>query len=446
MSEIPSVKVLEAISPANSGTGENELRYNNLARSVGEYALTNHERTREVWGAELGSLEELSKAKQLASEYLLKTADKLVASHGRNRDLWADRFTQATIELYGQPEVAEVTQLLSAERTSITQLVGKEDISQPHLKFLLNIYGSILPDKPEVLSGGAEIEQEKSAIRQYGEVLLEKYQPLFGLVDSSEQAEFSPTDLRSLFEVAIDWLKEEDDADWGEWAVVDSDGTSLSVNTANRKIKIASRREAASAQDTRGLIAHELLVHALRGKNGYKTGNKKLATGLAGYLDAEEGLGILAEEAVNGKLPEKAYDRYVDIALALGTIDGVQRTRKEVFQISFARQLVREQVKGTFKEAGLMFLERKVWGHVDRIYRGGPGDSLGSKQAVFTKDIAYYRGYKQMARYITKQMAIGKSAPEIFNYLSQAKFDPENPQHIKYLAETEGLNPVIPTN
>lgn len=433
MPEIPSVKVLEAIKPANSGTGEEVLAYQGLASAVEKYRPTNSARSSEFWDSEQGSLEELSKAKQLASEYLLRTADKVVSSHEGNRDLWAGRFTQATVELYGEPEAAEAAQLISAEYTTLSRLQGKEGVSQQHVDFLLNTYGPMIAEQTEATSAEAGVEQEKKAIHEYGEAILDKYQPLFDFIDNSDKTEFSATDLQGLFNAALEWLKENDDRDWSEWTVVDTEGTSLSVDATNRKIKIASRRETATAQDARGLIAHELLVHALRGKNGYKTGDKKLATGLAGYLDAEEGLGILAEEAVNGELPEKAYDRYVDIALALGSIDGVQRTRKEVFQISLARQLVRAQVKGTFNEDDALSLERRVWGHVDRIYRGGRGDNLGSKQAIFTKDIAYYVGYKQMAEFISGQIASGKAATEVFQYLSQAKFDPNNKQHIERL-------------
>ena len=36
-----------------------------------------------------------------------------------------------------------------------------------------------------------------------------------------------------------------------------------------------------------------------------------------------------------------------------------------------------------------------------------------------------------MAEYITNQLANDKSATEIFNYLSQAKFDPNNSQHVE---------------
>lgn len=435
MTEIPSIKVIEAIKPANSGTGEEMLAYKGLAQAVEKYRPTNPARSNEFWDSEDGSLEELSKAKQLASEYFLRTADKVVGSHDGNRDLWADRFTQAAVELYGEPEKDEATRLVRSEYDFLAQLREQEGISQQHVNYLLDTYKPMLAENTDVETDDSAVEKEKEAIHEYGEAMLAKYKPLFDLVDEAGKAEFTASDLQKIFGTALEWLKENDDTDWGEWAVVDTDGTSLSVDASNRKIKIASRRESATAQDTRGLIAHEILVHALRGKNGYKTGDKKLATGLAGFLDAEEGLGILAEEAVNGELPEKAYDRYVDIALALGSVDGVQRTRKEVFDISFARQLIRGQIKDTLIEDDIPSLERRVWGHVDRIYRGGRGDNLGTRQAIFTKDIAYYVGYKQMAEYISGQFASGKSANAVFEYLSQAKFDPNNQQHVERLSK-----------
>jgi hypothetical protein len=383
--EVPSVKVLEAIRPVNSGTGEEMLAYNGLAQAVEKYRPTNPARAARFWNSKDDSLEELSNARQLASEYILRTADKVVNSHEGNRDLWADRFTEASVELYGEPEKEESTRLLRSEYDFLSKLQGQKGVSQQHVSFLLDAYKPMLVYEALNTTDERAVEQEKEAIQEYGEAIFAKYKPLFDLVDESKKNEFTATDLRILFDTALKWLEENDDADWAEWSVVDTDGISLSVEASSRKIKIASRRESATAKDARGLIAHELLVHALRGKNGYKTGDRKLATGLAGYLDAEEGLAILAEEAVNGELPEKAYDRYVDIALALGSVDGIQRTRKEVFDISFARQLVRAQVKGALKEDDIPSLERRVWGHVDRIYRGGPGDSLGNRQAIFTK-------------------------------------------------------------
>jgi len=439
MSKVPYVKVLAAINPSNSGTGEEVLVYKGLSAAVQEYARTNPERVAKYRDSVVGSPEKVSAAKQLASEYFLRIADNLVHSHGEDRDIWADRFTKASIELYGEPDPKEATRLLWSEYKSLDRLQDREGISEQHLTFLRSVYAPMFANKTDAVADESSVKTEREAIHVYGEVVRARYKPLFDLIDTSGRSEFSVKDLQQLFALALEWLKDNDDPDWSEWVVVESDRTTFSVDAANYKIKIASRREAATPQDARALIAHELLVHALRGKNGYKTGDKKLATGLEGYLEAEEGLGILTEEAINGELPGKAYDRYVDIALALGSVDGVQRSRKQLFQISFARQLIRAQVKGILNEDGLPSLRRKVWGHVDRIYRGGPGDDLGTRQAIFTKDVAYYIGYKRMAAYITEQFGMGKTADEVFVYLSQAKFDPTNLEHVERLTQVKSL-------
>src|SRR5574337_811773 len=438
MSEIPSVKVLEAIKPANAGKGDETLAYDGLAAAIEKYRTTNKQRYNAVWEAVPGSLEELSKAKQLASEYLLRTSAKVVNSHESNRDLWSDRFTQAATELYGEPEQTEAARLLSQEISYLTDLQGDCSVSQQHVQMLIETYNPIVEASPRfsnIENTELDVSREKLAILKYGEAIKQQYQPLFDLIISANKPEFTSQDLQELFTKALNWLKQNDDQDWSDWEANFSDSTHLSVDASNRKIKIGTRRETASPADARALLAHELLVHALRAKNGYKTDDKKLATGLPVYLSAEEGLGIIAEEAVNGILPDKTYDRYIDIALALGTLDNVQRTRQELFQISYARQLVRSQHRGDSEEK-IASLAPRVWGHIDRIYRGGCGDNLGTRQAIFTKDIAYYIGYKKMAGYITDQMANGKSAKVVFAYLSQAKFDPLNPQHIKRLSKT----------
>lgn len=434
MSEIPIVMVLDAIKPANSGSGEERLVYKGLSEAVDKYRPTNSERAAEVWASEAGSLEELSSARELAGEYLLRTADKTVNSRAYNSDLWADRFTGATTELYGEPDRAEAIKLLTIDYRDLLDMGGDDIFSQPHVNFLLATFQPIIGESSNNTdSYAAEMEREKAAIHEYGKAIIDKYKPLLDLVSQSGKTKFNPKDLHELFSEALDWLKEHDDPTWRDWEIIDFDGTSVTTVAEDRQIKIPSEREDATIQDARALIAHELLVHAMRAKNGYKTDDVKLATGLPGSLDVEEGLGVLSEEAVNGTLVDKLYDGYLDIALALGTIDGIQRNRQEIFQISFAEQLLWEQKKGTYNQADIPSIELKVWGRVDRIYRGGRGDSLGTRQAIFTKDIAYYVGYKQMAAYISEQLLQGVPAAEIFHYLSQAKIDPNNHQHAERL-------------
>ena len=431
--DIPLVKVLEAIQPSNSGKGEPVLTYTALGRLIKEYETTHRARERKFWESESGTLNESYNARELAFEYFLHTAKKLIDADDTTRDIWADRYTQASIELYGEPDKEEVTNLITEEYQALLDLRGNEDISQTHLSILLEAYGPMLATRADSQVDIIDSLHEREAIHEYGKAILAKYKPIFDLVEESGKTEFSAKELHTLFEKALDWLKKNDDPDWKDWSIGEAKGNFIFVKADNMTINIPPHREAASAQEARGVLAHELLVHALRGKNGYKTGDKELATGVAGYLSAEEGLGILSEEAINGELPEKAYDRYVDIALALGSVDGVQKTRQEVFEISFARQIVRGQKNGTLRDTDISVLERKVWGHVDRIYRGSPGDNTNAKQGIFTKDIAYYVGYKLMAQYITEQMTLGKSASEIFEYLSQAKIEKTNKEHVARL-------------
>ena len=432
MLDIPSVKVLEAFKPENAGKGEELLVYGGLMSAIERYKESHNDRSQRVWDSEVDSLGELSAAQELAKDYLLQTSGKLVDSDEKNRDLWASRFTEASIELYGAPEKKEATSLLREEYNLLNNLKDANGVSQGIVNYLITTYEKIIPTDAEAVEVSNK-DAERMAIEKYGQAITGKYQQLFNLVDESESEDFDAAKLKELFITSLEWLKDNDDKEWEEWKIVEVDGTTVSVNASKKEIKLPSRREAASKQDARGLIAHELLVHALRAKNGYKTGVNELATGVAGYLDAEEGLGILAEDAVNGELPEKAYDRYLDIALALGTIDGVQISRKELFKISLARQTVRAQIKGTFEETQLPSMEKRVWTHIDRIYRGGTGDANGVKQAIFTKDIAYYVGYKKMAEYITAKLASGDSVETIFNFLSQGKFDPNNDKHLEKL-------------
>jgi hypothetical protein len=315
-------------------------------------------------------------------------------------------------------------------------LLGDARVSQQHLELLLGTYQPIiesvsLTEFPETAEEESEVN-EKLAIRRYGEAIMQKYGPIFDLVDTSSKSEFTPKDLKELFEAVIDWLAVNDDPIWNRWKITTPRITHIMTDPMAKKVKVGALRENASPLEAKMLIAHETLVHALKSKNGYNKKDKKLAVGLAENEETEEGLGILAEEAISGTLPYKAYDRYVDIALALGTVDGVQRSRSNLFKISYARQLIRAQLRGDSEES-LSTLPRQVLVHIDRIYRGGLGDNLGTRQAIFTKDVAYYAGYKKMSRYITDQMAQGKSPEEIFAYLSQGKFDPTNPDHVAYL-------------
>ncbi|NBW29495.1 hypothetical protein EBR37_03885, partial [bacterium] len=66
MSEIPSIKVLEAFKPDNAGKGEQALIYSGLKTSIELYKESYPERSHRMWDSKIESLGELSAAQELA--------------------------------------------------------------------------------------------------------------------------------------------------------------------------------------------------------------------------------------------------------------------------------------------------------------------------------------------------------------------------------------------
>ena len=434
MEDIPSVKILEGIRPGNAGTGAERLEYVVLSQSVAEYAATHAERSHAFWSSEEGSVEELSKAHQLAAEFLLRTSLRATDSNDVNSELRAERFTDSSIELYGEPDASEIIPMMLDDFAFFQTHLHNRNVDRLNLNKLLNSYWGILKmsvTQEQIDNSGEKKTSISEATKKYGELLALKYDYLFDLVDESEIESYGPNELLDIFSTSLELLSEKDDESWKEWTVELKEGTNTSVTAIKKRINVASSRALATKKDVKGLLAHEILTHALRAKNGYNIDDKKLATGLPQYIDAEEGLGILSEFAVTGEFPERARDRYIDIALALGTVNGKSLNRQTLFEISFSRAQLMNELSS--EPVDLNQLKKSTWTHVDRIYRGGRGDTSTTNQAVFTKDIAYYDGYKKMRDYIDASYADGKTIEEIFDYLTLGKFDPTNPVHIKYL-------------
>lgn len=437
-SEIPGVNTSHAFFQSNSGTGEEKLIYPNLENDAKKSKEGIPGLLIKIEKSEPGSLDEEYLAGKLATRYLILTAFS-AQKEDENRDLWNERFTKASIEIHGQPQEELVKEIVKKEYDEISKLSGDNNISQQSVDSTLDVYESIMKnmrnnkDLNNRSTYSRDINEEKLAIAAYGKIIKEHYQQLFDLVDEENKNEFSPEELHNLFNKALNILKEEDQ-EWDKWKIVFNDNTYLSTSSSSREIKVGRRHVPISVIEAKKLIAHEWLVHAFRSLNGYKTGDDRLAKGLPGYKRAEEGIAILTEEAISGEFPKRALDRYLDIYLALEINDEFQRTRQDIFKISYNRQLIRLQKEGANEEE-LRYLPAEVWGHIDRIYKGGLGNNQGKRQAIFTKDSVYYAGYRMMAEYFVSQLKNGRSPEDIFNYLSQGKFDPTNPKHEQRVKE-----------
>ena len=427
MSKIKGIDVIRAFRPENAGSGEPVLEYVELPKAVKLYAVDASRRRARAESTEPGSLEEAAAVRQLALHDLVRDAEKgLQATGEESKEVWANRFTLASTALYGAPDKAEMQRLVNNQYKQLVSYKNNEAISQDHLAALLAVYEPLVAGLISVAVERASLKTERGTLAAYGDVIMKRYGQLFELVD---QDDYTSRELADLFDRALAWLAKHDDLAWSHWKTIQQDGTSLRVMNTKKAIIIAKQRTNADKASAKGLLAHELLGHVLRSKNGYQTSDPRLAIGLVGSAENEEGLCIVTEAAHTGLLPLKLVNRYIDIGLALGTLDGRQMSRPELFKICYARQLISQQNEGP-TELDLAGLEKSVWGYVDRIYRGGRGDDSTHAQAVFTKDIAYYQGYRTMVDYIGQELKTGSSASAIFDYLSRGVFDPTDAQHV----------------
>lgn len=391
--KMPKILVLKPITPSADSARAERLRYDNLEQLVDEYRPFEFHRWNKVLEAEPDSLDEAEAARKLAMLYLLMGSVALQrAETNESIERWSERYTQGSAEIYGLPE-PEIARVLEANRVEGLDLV----------------------------------DMFEQAEEKLGGYLEERYCDVFDALDLDNAPDYlAPEEAAERFKAGIDVLTENYDPAWGRWTIkLDNTKDSVSVEQQTETFIVGTNRANIANSRIKTTFAHEVLVHMQRAINGAKR-SEKMRTGLPGYLDAEEGLGVFVEYAVGGFLKDEVVDRYVDIAWALGQIDGIKHTRQEMIIRARNRALDRPTSWNKSPEN----LEKEVYAHVNRIYRGTRGDET---VGVFTKDISYFKGFVDIGRYIETRLESGDDIGEIFEYLIQGKFDPNNPAHVDYV-------------
>lgn len=422
--KLPSVLVLKPFTPTEvmGGSGE-RLEYPNLAHELGIHALLESAHWGNFLDSEKGSTDELKSAKNLAAFYLLKTSHALQSSTGTSRDIWAERFTVASEELYETEISREIWRSIFDVEISRT-----EQSESPVANKLLEAYEKLGYSADAEKQVEEQKTQEILPDSRYGEIIKQRFGSVLDLVKEGEQ--YDPSAMGELFTEAFTKMAEvEDDETWNDWSVEYADKDVLSVVSDILKVRIGKNRASETSEGMQKLLAHELLVHAARAQHARKLTNPQLVTGLPGYLDAEEGLGILHEAAISGEIPAKAADRYIDIGIAKGLL-GRQPSRRELIEIVALRLELRESSDEESDD-----YKRRARAHVNRFYRGGHGDEGPASHAVFTKDAVYYVGYQKICAYINQELDSGKNPEELFDYLLAGKFDPTNESHVRIVGD-----------
>ncbi|MGH7197097.1 MAG: tyrosine/phenylalanine carboxypeptidase domain-containing protein [Candidatus Saccharimonadales bacterium] len=429
----PAIGLLQAISPDPSRADEDKLVYLELEQA----AKRQKPFTQALISISIPQkecLEQQVAAHKLAEYELINTANALQRAQSvQLQRALSHRFTQASIKLFGEPDSEEVEYVL---RRIIGELDGfrTNPVVDPELlEKLIAAYRNILAVSQST-SDSVFNEREADLVAEVlGDYLRVEYADALAVFDGDRLQQLTPQQVATKLRQALNILKSQDDS-WSEWQVMLTRGMNLAVNAATKRIIVGRQRANLELGELKGLFGHEILVHAKRAQSGESLG-KAFAYGLPGYVHAEEGLGCFVEHALTGAPPAKMYDRYLDVALALGAYDGAQRTRRELYKLARARTVVRMQAAG--RNFDQQDIECQTWAHVNRIFRGTLGNDI---VGVFTKDIAYYEGYQKIAAYFIQEVRSGKTVAEIWREQTCGKFDPTNTSHITYLAEALAEN------
>ena len=414
--------ILQAITPSYKAIDADELNYPYLRQIMNSYDPPSFFKRR---GFELipdsfdfrtpAKREHMRLAGLLSAAYHLQRAWS-----APEKFFWSAQFTKTSVQLFGRPLSGETAKLARDElryfKAISAQFPKHEDFFGP----VLEAYGSLCTSKT---SNSRSIEIRYQALmNELHEIMTGRYQKVFHCFDAyAPHTSLNTDDLRRTFTAGLAVLCSSDDL-WEGWQVVQDKSAKLCVDPRKKQIIIGKNRQAVPATEVRGLFAHEVLVHALRAKEGERRSGA-LATGLPDYMAAEEGLGVLIESAVNGGIADKIKDRYIDIALALGGRFRRPLSRAEMFNFCFVRSVARALARGF--DVDVDEVEAMTWEHVNRIYRG----SLGNHYVgVFTKDVTYYKGFIKMANYLERQKAKGGLSSAL-DYVMRGKFDPTNVTH-----------------
>lgn len=436
-----SIKVLESIAPSSESAQQDTLEYDNLvpgaARNVASIGVLSHN----VWDAEAGSVEEEKAARLLAMQYLLMTAVRLndvSREHSLSDDgtarvstvdlaakttMWSDRYTRASSELYGVPDRDHARHLLAQQ---VSELLATPDITDEQRHFFQDM--SVHFDLPTSV-GEVGNDKEQKVLESLGTYLRGTYGDVLDCLTQGKRT-YNAEDIANSFKNGLGMLVERVDPAWGAWEIeLNPEKDQLSVVSSRKAIIVGAKRASVTESELLGLFGHEVLTHAQRALNGEEI-DPLLGKGLAGYLDSEEGIATLIEHALSGAYPQKNIDRYIDVSLALGILDEEPKTRQWLIRFALMRSVVRNLQLDSGMRKTMDDITRITYTHVNRIYRGSPGNQF---VGVFTKDIAYHNGYKQIVDYLAEQLET-KSISEVIAFIMKGKFDPINKKHVDYVA------------
>lgn len=305
-------------------------------------------------------------------------------------------FAKMNEVLHGNFDTQSYIGMISTEKDRLNNFVPKSDIAntiKSQLELLLGRIDTKNQSESPMLN-----ESEMNKLHNF---VANRYADILTVVpDTSDDLYY---DVSQCVEI-INWaLSIGGLSDFGWKAVENPDKTNPATNQTKKRIYLPSNTSR-NAAELRRLIIHEQEVHARRIENAGKSGIKPIISGTAGYSDAEEGLGVLLECAVDGSFNNASYDRsrnrYITAGLALGS-DYKPRDAREVYETLWRIISVQDSIDGNISDTIVQKSKNKAYTLVENAYRG---TQFWMKGVIYTKLKVYYEGLAKNAEYFKQNI------------------------------------------
>lgn len=297
----------------------------------------------------------------------------------------AEKYRHLNIESYGEPDEDIYRSLLGGKLNAIhsKKLTGKADELRKELFGMVNFKPGM--DIPERFRPSNETVEWMHSVAEslYGGML--SHIP-------NKQEEFDPYELQKIFTDIIEEEFNNDSKGYAGaaegWTVSVEKATSVNVKSSEKRIVIPDNGMMRSRKKVENLIVHEIGIHMLRSITGGETDMLPLRSGLSDYYDAEEGLGVVMEQALSGKFAERGVDHYITAGLAYFD----NKDFRDAFEVKWRLSLL-DSVEdgGEINDEQIAKAKKTAFTQTLRSFRG-------TNDMPLFKDLSYYNGSVEVWR------------------------------------------------
>lgn len=291
-------------------------------------------------------------------------------------------------------------------------------------KPVFNHLVTVLKERLAVVSEDIKASNEFKELETLLSIKVETNVPAFTRIEPQELGDKIYTDAHEVRQSILDVLPSLNLQNWRVQISCDKTGgfkvwprTKRIIVPTSGMLEARKGDRVLTETKLKSMIAHEVMTHALRVENGFKSPLKLLSTGLAGYWRGEEGIAGYREQQITGAVDYINCNAHFAIGIAYGLDrSGEKRNFREVFEIMQNYFFV---LGGYDKESAT----EKSFATCERIFMAATGRGTSF---VMTKDIAYREGNIAIYELLTKR-------PSAIEWFDVGKFDPTNQEHVDAL-------------